>query len=42
MTNLAPGGIDDLLRITKNRLKRMQYRPTLAFGFLTTSGLAPP
>jgi len=37
-----PGNTDDLLRIAKNRLKRMQYRPTLAFGFLATSGLAPP
>lgn len=42
MANLAPGGINDLHRIAKNRLKRMQYRPTLAFGFLHTSGLAPP
>ncbi|PWK26811.1 putative transposase [Actinoplanes xinjiangensis] len=42
MANLAPGGIDDLLRVAKNRLKRMQYRPVLAFGFLATSGLAPP
>ena len=42
MANLAPGRIGDLLRIAKNRLKRMQYRPTLAFGFLATSSLAPP
>lgn len=42
MANLAPGSIDDLLRVAKNRLKRMQYQPTLAFGFLATSGLAPP
>lgn len=42
MANLAPCRVDDLLRIAKNRLKRMQYRPTLAFGFLVTSGLAPP
>jgi putative transposase len=42
MAKLAPGGIDDLLRVAKNRLKRMPYRPTLAFGFLATSGLAPP
>ncbi|HWH01062.1 MAG TPA: winged helix-turn-helix domain-containing protein [Pilimelia sp.] len=42
MANLAPGGIDDLLRVAKNRLKRMQYRPALAHGFLATSGLAPP
>ncbi len=42
MAHLTPGGIDDLLRVAKNRLKRMQHRPTLAFGFLATSGLAPP
>lgn len=42
MANLAPGGINDLLAIAKNRLKRMQYRPVLAYGFLATSGLAPP
>jgi hypothetical protein len=42
MANLAPGSIDNLLHVAKNRLKRMQYRPTLAFGFLATSGLAPP
>lgn len=42
MANLAPCRVDDLLRVAKNRLKRMQYRPTLAFGFLATSGLAPP
>jgi hypothetical protein len=42
LANLAPGGINDLLHTVKNRLKRMQYRPGLAHGFLTTSGLAPP
>ena len=42
LTNLAPGSINDLLRLAKNRLKRMQYRPTLALGFLATSGLIPP
>ncbi|MGC4893432.1 transposase [Micromonospora sp. DT31] len=42
MANLALGDIDDLLRVAKNRLKRMQYRSTLAIGFLATSGLAPP
>ena len=31
-----------LFQVAKNRLKRMQYRPTLAYGFLATSGLAPP
>lgn len=29
MANLAPGGIADLTRIVKNRLKGMQYNPTL-------------
>lgn len=42
LANLAPGGINDLLDVVKNRLKRMQYQPTLAYGFLATSGLAPP
>lgn len=42
LANLAPGGINDLLRTVKNRLKRIQYRPVLAHGFLATSGLAPP
>ena len=42
MANLASGGIDDLVRVTRNRLKRMQYRPTLADGFLAATGLAPP
>ncbi len=42
MANLAPGRTDDLLRVAKNRLKRMQYHPALAHGFLATSGLVPP
>ena len=42
MANLAAGTIDDLHRITRNRLKRMQYRPALADGFLAATGLAPP
>jgi len=42
MANLAAGTIDDLARIAKNRLKRMQYKPTLADGFLAATGLAPP
>jgi putative transposase len=42
MANLAAGTIDDLTRITRNRLKSMQYRPTLADGFLAATGLAPP
>ncbi|MFC0531665.1 winged helix-turn-helix domain-containing protein [Phytohabitans kaempferiae] len=42
MANLAPGGITELARITKNRLKSMQYQPTLINGFLTATGLHPP
>ncbi len=42
MANLAAGTIDDLTRITRNRLKSMQYRPALADGFLAVTGLAPP
>jgi hypothetical protein len=42
MTNLAPGGIADLARITKNRLKSMQYQPALIDGFLNATGLHPP
>ena len=34
--------ITDLLRITKNRLKAMQYKPDLVDGFLAATGLAPP
>jgi hypothetical protein len=42
MANLAAGTIDDLVRITRNRLKHMQYKPTLPDGFLTATGLTPP
>jgi hypothetical protein len=42
MANLAPGGITDLQRTTKNRLKAMQYKPNLIDGFLAATGLAPP
>ncbi len=42
MANLAAGTVDDLTRITRNRLKSMQYRPALADGFLAATGLAPP
>jgi hypothetical protein len=34
MANLAPGTITDLVQITKNRLKGMQYKPSLIDGFL--------
>jgi transposase len=42
MANLAAGTIDDLHRIARNRLKRMQYRPALADGFLAATRLVPP
>jgi hypothetical protein len=42
MANLAPGSIKDLARITKNRLKSMQYQPDLITGFLGSTGLIPP
>jgi putative transposase len=42
MTNLAPGSIKDLARITRNRTKSMQYQPDLITGFLTSTGLIPP
>jgi hypothetical protein len=42
MANLAAGSIDDLVRVTKNRLKRMQYKPALTDGFLAATGLTPP
>lgn len=42
MANLAPGTITDLAQIAKNRLKGMQYKPTLIEGFLAATGLAPP
>jgi transposase len=42
MANLAAGTIDDLARIARNRLRRMQYKPTLADGFRAATGLAPP
>ncbi|MGC5033970.1 hypothetical protein, partial [Micromonospora sp. DT229] len=39
--NLAvTDGVDNLLAIIKNRLKRIQYRPDLLDGFLAHTGLA--
>ncbi|KXK62162.1 DDE endonuclease [Micromonospora rosaria] len=37
--NLAVTGVDHLLAIIKNRLKRVQYRPDLLDGFLAHTGL---
>ena len=42
LANLAAGTVADLARITRNRLKRMQYRPELIAGFLAATGLRPP
>jgi transposase len=44
--NLAVTGIDQLVTVVKNHLKRIQYRPELLDGFLTQTELtldpAPP
>jgi putative transposase len=44
--NLAVRGVDDLVSIVKNRLKRIQYRPGLTDAFFAHTGLtldpAPP
>ncbi|MCW3819511.1 transposase [Micromonospora sp. DR5-3] len=37
--NLAVRGVDHLLAIIRNRLKRIQYRPDLLDSFLTHTGL---
>jgi putative transposase len=37
--NLAAADIDHLVRIVKNRLKSIQYRPALLDGFLAQTGL---
>jgi hypothetical protein len=42
MANLAPGTIKDLARITRNRIKSMQYEPDLITGFFASTGLRPP
>jgi transposase len=42
MANLAPGSINDLARITRNRIKSMQYQPELITGFFASTGLRPP
>ncbi|WP_228639425.1 hypothetical protein [Microtetraspora sp. AC03309] len=39
LANLAVHTVDDLLRIVKNRLKRMQYRPSLITAFTAKTGL---
>jgi putative transposase len=37
--NLAVSGVDQLLAIVKNRLKRLQYQPDLLDGLLAPTGL---
>jgi putative transposase len=39
LANLAKHGIDQLTTLIKNRLKRMQYRPSLIDGYLAKTGL---
>jgi len=39
LANLGTRTLDDLHRIIRNRLKRIQYRPELIDGFLTQTGL---
>ena len=38
--NLTVHGVDQLLTITRHRLKRMQYRPGLIDRFLAHTGLS--
>lgn len=44
VVNLAACGLDSLASILRNRIKRLQYRPTCLNGFLTGTGLdfGPP
>jgi transposase len=42
LANLAKRTVDQLARIIKSRLKRMQYRPALVAGFIATTGLDQP
>jgi putative transposase len=37
--NLLVWGIDELVTVVKNRLKRIQYRPELIDAFLAHTGL---
>jgi hypothetical protein len=37
--NLAACSVDELAKIVRNRLKRIQYRPALIDGFLAQTGL---
>ena len=37
--NLAACSVDELAKIVRNRLKRIQYRPALIDGYLAQTGL---
>jgi transposase len=39
LANLTKHTIDELTALVKTRLRRMQYRPGLLEGFLTSTGL---
>jgi putative transposase len=39
LANLTKQGLDQLVALVKNRLKRMQYQPGLIDGFLAKTGL---
>ena len=39
LANLAKRNISQLTALVRTRLKRMQYRPSLLDGFLTSAGL---
>jgi hypothetical protein len=39
LANLAKRNLAELTALVKTRLKRMQYRPALLEGFLTSTGL---
>jgi transposase len=44
LANLAKHGLDQLIRLIKTRLTRMQHRPSLIEGYIAKTGLdfAPP
>ena len=42
LANIAIHNVTNLARLARNRLKRMQYIPTLVDGFLAGTGLSPP
>jgi putative transposase len=42
LANLAAGNITTMARLVRNRLKRLQYIPSIVNGFLAGAGLSPP